>query len=206
MSDWRRDRKSRKRGSDDDMLQDGGWVAPAPAPSELQAYSRQPSILSDPEFGSVVKRFDAERGFGFVSLDGSSGDAFLHIRVLQQAGADAVTPGTRLRVRVGRGERGPQVTQVLEVGGLEAARPREHRAAPLSSTGRIGLGEEVRGTVKWYNGEKGFGFIAREDGGEDVFVHATALERSGTAPLAEGQAVTMQVVQGKRGLEASTVR
>lgn len=206
MSDWRRDRKSRKRGSDDDMVQDGGWVAPAPTPSEPQAYSRRPSSSSDPDFGAVVKRFDPERGFGFVSLDGSSGDAFLHIRVLQQAGADAPTPGTRLRVRVGKGERGPQVTEVLEVGSRETARPREARATSVSSTQQIAPGEDVRGTVKWYNAAKGFGFIAREDGGDDVFVHATALERSGTAPLAEGQAVIMQVVQGKRGLEASTVR
>ncbi|TPG46475.1 cold shock domain-containing protein [Roseomonas nepalensis] len=206
MSDWRRDRKSRKRGSDDDMSSDAGWAAPSYAPPERQAYSRQPSTSSDPEFGAVVKRFDAERGFGFVSLDGSSGDAFLHIRILQQAGADAVTPGTRLRVRVGGGERGPQVTEVLEVGSIEAARSREPRAALGSPTQQIGQGEEVRGTVKWYNAEKGFGFITRDDGEKDVFVHATALERSGLGPLTEGQVVTMQVVQGKRGLEASTVK
>ncbi|MFH5927589.1 cold-shock protein, partial [Roseomonas sp. SXEYE001] len=54
--------------------------------------------------------------------------------------------------------------------------------------------------------EKGFGFVAPNDGSKDVFVHATALERSGVAPLSEGQAVTMQVVQGKKGLEASTIR
>ncbi|WP_376093659.1 cold-shock protein [Roseomonas sp. CCTCC AB2023176] len=79
-------------------------------------------------------------------------------------------------------------------------RPAFRDAAP------VGAGEEVRGTVKWYNAEKGFGFIAPEGGGNDVFVHATALERSGTAALSEGQAVTMQVAQGKKGLEATTVR
>nr|MCV4210182.1 cold shock domain-containing protein [Roseomonas sp. SXEYE001] len=71
---------------------------------------------------------------------------------------------------------------------------------------QTGPGEEVRGTVKWYNAEKGFGFVAPNDGSKDVFVHATALERSGVAPLSEGQAVTMQVVQGNKGLEASTIR
>ena len=60
--------------------------------------------------------------------------------------------------------------------------------------------------MKWYSAEKGFGFVSPEDGGRDVFVHATALERSGMAPLSEGQVVTMQVVQGKKSLEASTIR
>ncbi len=206
--DWRRDRKSRKRGSDDDMPQDSGWSVPAYSPSGPPAMSRQPSVTSDPVAGAVVKRFDAERGFGFVALDGGSGDAFLHISALQQAGVDAVAPGTRLRVRVGQGQRGLQVTEVLEVGGREEASPPPRgprAAAPSFGSTQPGQGEEVRGTVKWYSAEKGFGFVAPNDGGKDVFVHATALERSGTAPLSEGQAVTMQVVQGKKGLEASTI-
>ena len=62
------------------------------------------------------------------------------------------------------------------------------------------------GTVKFFNSQKGFGFIAPEGGGKDVFVHATALERSGMQPLAEGQTVVMMVVQGKKGPEAASVR
>ncbi|MFH5927008.1 cold-shock protein [Roseomonas xinghualingensis] len=182
---------------------------PTYSPSETRALSRQPSATSDPVAGAVVKRFDAERGFGFVALDGGSGDAFLHISALQQAGMDAVAPGTRLRVRVGQGQRGPQVTEVLEVGDSEEASPPPRgprTAAPSFGSTQPAQGEEVRGTVKWYSAEKGFGFVAPNDGSKDVFVHATALERSGVAPLSEGQAVTMQVVQGKKGLEASTIR
>jgi CspA family cold shock protein len=66
--------------------------------------------------------------------------------------------------------------------------------------------EEVRGTVKWYNAEKGFGFVSLDDGGRDVFVHATALERSGLPPLVEGQTVVLRVVQGRKGPEAETLR
>ncbi|MBD0270607.1 MAG: cold-shock protein [Acetobacteraceae bacterium] len=64
----------------------------------------------------------------------------------------------------------------------------------------------MRGIVKWYNPQKGFGFVTPESGGKDVFIHATALERSGMPPLAEGQTVTMTVVQGRKGPEAATVR
>jgi CspA family cold shock protein len=60
--------------------------------------------------------------------------------------------------------------------------------------------------VKWYSAEKGFGFVTPDDGGRDVFVHATALERSGLPPLSEGQIVVLRVVQGRKGAEAETVR
>ena len=65
--------------------------------------------------------------------------------------------------------------------------------------------QEARGTVKWYNAQKGFGFVAPDGGGKDIFVHATALQRGGIAGLAEGQIVRMQVIQGKKGPEASSV-
>jgi CspA family cold shock protein len=207
--DWRRDRKSRKRGSDDDMPEDGGWSAPANSPSGVPANSRQLPATSDPAVTAVVKRFDPERGFGFVAIDGGSGDAFLHISALRQAGADTVALGTRLRVRVGQGQKGPQVTEVLEVGDIDQSlsSPRTLRAAaPVSSSTHLGGGEDVGGTVKWYRAEKGFGFVARNDGGHDVFVHASVLEQSGTAALSDGQAVIMHVVQGKKGPEASAIK
>jgi CspA family cold shock protein len=61
------------------------------------------------------------------------------------------------------------------------------------------------GKVKWFNSEKGFGFIERE-GGEDVFVHFSAIQGEGFKTLEEGQAVTFDVEQGQRGLQASNVR
>jgi CspA family cold shock protein len=60
--------------------------------------------------------------------------------------------------------------------------------------------------VKWFNAERGFGFIARDSGGKDVFVHVSALERSGLVGLGEGQSVVVDVVQGRKGPEAARVR
>src|SRR5690242_20590891 len=117
--DWRRERKSRKRGSDDGFPQDGGWpVSPPPSFGTSTASWPMQAASSGSEIDGVVRRFDAERGFGFVALDGATGDAFLHISALQRAGADPVTPGTRLRVRVGQGQKGPQVIEVVEVGAM----------------------------------------------------------------------------------------
>jgi len=66
------------------------------------------------------------------------------------------------------------------------------------------VSDRVTGTVKWFNGAKGFGFIARE-GGEDVFVHYTAIRGDGFKNLEEGQSVEFEVTQGKKGLQATDV-
>jgi len=63
----------------------------------------------------------------------------------------------------------------------------------------------VQGTVKWFNSEKGFGFIERE-GGEDVFVHFSAIQTEGYKSLEEGQKVTFEITQGNRGAQAANVQ
>ncbi|RKT89161.1 cold-shock DNA-binding protein family [Saccharopolyspora antimicrobica] len=64
----------------------------------------------------------------------------------------------------------------------------------------------AQGTVKWFNAEKGFGFIAPDDGGPDVFVHYSAIEASGFRELSEDQRVTYEVTQGPKGPQAASVR
>jgi CspA family cold shock protein len=62
------------------------------------------------------------------------------------------------------------------------------------------------GTVKWFNGEKGFGFITQDDGGADVFAHFSAIEASGFRSLEENQRVEFDITQGPKGLQAANIR
>ena len=64
----------------------------------------------------------------------------------------------------------------------------------------------AQGTVKWFNAEKGFGFIAQEDGGDDVFVHFSAIQMQGYKSLEENQRVEFEVTQGPKGPQAENVR
>jgi cold shock protein len=66
--------------------------------------------------------------------------------------------------------------------------------------------EMARGTVKWFNGEKGYGFIAVEGGGSDVFVHFSAITGGGYRSLEEGQKVEFDITQGQKGPQAENVR
>jgi len=164
---------------------------------------------SDPPVRAVVKRFNPEKGFGFVELSDGSGDAFLHESVLAQGGISAVQPGDTLEVAIGPGHTGPHVTEVLSVDRSTAvpAAPRVSSPQPATSGGPSSdLAVEEAGTVKWFNAGKGFGFIARDNGGKDVFVHISALERSGLTALNEGERVTFDLAEGRKGPEAVKIR
>ena len=211
-------RAPRKRGFDDD-----GPMSYESRPRPARGYggapdgggfggaadggpSSAPVNSSAPAVDAVVKWFKADKGYGFVELAGGQGDAFLHANALHAAGHDTVPSGAKLRVQVGAGAKGAQVTRVLEVdttGVVERPQrsssdgPRPRRVAPDPSTA-----VSVTGKVKWFDDAKGFGFVASEDGGKDVFVHISILGPAGISHLAEGQQVTMRVVDTPKGREA----
>jgi cold shock protein len=76
---------------------------------------------------------------------------------------------------------------------------------PATASQVVGTTTESIGTVKMYKAEKGFGFVGQDNGGKDVFVHASALTRAGLSGLTEGQRVRMQIGQGQKGLEARSI-
>jgi CspA family cold shock protein len=130
------------------------------------------------------------------------------VSVVERSGNDTLPPGATLEVRAGPGAKGPQVTEILSVDSSTAQQhepPRRTRPErPMYPPNQAAV--EESGTVKWYNAMKGFGFIASDRGGKDIFVHASALERAGITGLIEGQRVAVDVIDGRKGPEASGLR
>jgi cold shock protein len=208
MNNRGRGRPPRRRGFDDDFAFDR--APPGDMPRPIQSWPSSAGF--GPEHDATVKWFNPEKGFGFVALSDGSGDAFLHANTLNAAGHSVVSPGASLRVRIGQGQKGRQVSEVISVD-ESTATPRGAGAARGPGPGAPprrgppgGPSVEMQGTVKWYNASKGFGFVAPLEGGKDVFVHASALQRAGVSQLAEGQTIWMDVVQGAKGPEATAIR
>ncbi len=210
MGKYRDHRDSRRRGFGDEPVSNE-----MPEPSYFQQRPRQFSSGGGGGGGGVtvdaeVLWFNADKGFGFVKTTEGQ-EAYLHIRVLENGGHGPVGEGQKIKAQVEDGQKGKQVTQVFEVTGT----PRAPAARPPRSGGGGGGGfqprdagpeQEGEGTVKWYNPDKGFGFIGIPGAEKDIFVHASALTRSGIPGLAEGQRVAVRYGQGQKGLEARSVR
>ena len=149
-----------------------------------------------------VKWFNASKGFGFVTPADGSQDAFLPMAVLRRAGYDDVREGASITCEIGAGAKGPLVTNVLNVDDSTAL------SSPSGTSGADrgpGPATTIEGAVKWFEAEKGYGFISPDGGGKDVFIHITALRRSGVSALDPGQRVRVEVVDGKKGLEADRI-
>jgi CspA family cold shock protein len=198
-------REPRRRGFDRDFgdRRPRGYNT---TPAFARAGRQRPA--SGPPAQATLKWFSPEKGFGFVALGDGSGDAFLHAAVVEQSGRDgsALKPGATLQVTIGHGQRGTQVIELLEVDDstIEPAAPRRG-VPPAFRHATPGATNRMTGTVKWYSPERGFGFVTVDGGRQEVFVHATALQRSRIAALAEGQRVSLEVAEGRKGLEAVTI-
>jgi cold shock protein len=165
-------------------------------------YSRADEIQAGRRVEAKIKWFNATKGFGFVTLSDGSKDAFLPMAILRRAGYEEVREGASLTCEVSAGAKGPLVTNVFNVDSSTATAPQGggglDRRGPRSAA-------TIEGAVKWFEPEKGYGFISPDGGGKDVFIHITALRRSGVNALDPGQRVRVDVVDGKKGLEADRI-
>lgn len=164
----------------------------------------------------VVKFFNQAKGFGFISRNDGGGDIFVHVSALHDSGLDDLGENDEVSFEIEHDRRsGKEAAVSLRVlvqgaptrGGarqLDRASAGRGRGA-TSSRAAAGSGD---GVVKWFNPTKGFGFIQPSDGGADIFVHISAVERAGLGTLSDGQPVAYDLEEDRRSgkLAATNLR
>ncbi|WP_184248236.1 cold-shock protein [Novosphingobium chloroacetimidivorans] len=146
----------------------------------------------------VVKFFNAAKGFGFIQRDEGGDDVFVHISSVERAGLEGLAEGQQLEFQLV--DRGGKISasDLVVVGDVIPVEKRDE--APRDSAPQRQLtGDKATGTVKFFNSMKGFGFITRDDGQPDAFVHISAVERSGMSGLNEGDRVEFDIEVDRRG-------
>ena len=140
---------------------------------------------------AVVKWFNPIKGYGFVQPNDGTGDAFVHVSVLEAAGHRDLPDGAAVECEISDGAKGPTVTTIFSVtlpeGGAEASEVAEPDG-PL-----------IEGMVKFFDANKGYGFVVPDDGGPDIFISGRVVASSGLRMLEPETRVRVGTQKGDKG-------
>ena len=156
------------------------------------------------EITGVIKWFDVAKGFGFIIPDNGQADILLHVTCLRRDGYQTILEGTRVVALVQKRDRGYQAFRILSMDTSTAVHPSQMPPVRTHVQVTPSSGLE-RAIVKWFNRTKGFGFLTRGEGTEDIFVHMETLRRYGITELRPGQSVLVRFGDGDKGLMAAEI-
>lgn len=155
------------------------------------------------EVQGTLKWFDAVKGYGFIIPDDGSDDILLHYSVLRDVGQRSLPEGTRVHCKVVNRSKGKQATEIMEID--------TSNAAPAADTAGRSMqlvepeGEFISVTVKWFNRAKGYGFVTRGEGTQDIFVHAETLRHFGLINLQPGQPLEIRMGTCSKGPQVAEI-
>ena len=171
--------------------------------ADAAAQETQPVALV--EIAGRVKWFDVAKGYGFIVPEAGGADVLLHVTVLRRDGFNQIYEGARVVAEAQQRERGLQVIKVLSVEPGEGVHPAQMPPARTHVQAETVGGFEIV-IVKWFNRTRGFGFLSRGEGTEDIFVHMETLRRFGFVDVHPGDSLLARFGPGPKGLMAAEVR
>jgi CspA family cold shock protein len=172
----------------------------------------QDAAQTDEAISGRVKWFDIVKGYGFVTPTDGGGDILVHYNLLAPLGRKSLPEGATVSVVARQGARGRQASAILDLDLSTAVGPDPDRAQerasnrqdPLDFLDQAGDFEPVQ--VRWFNRAKGYGFLLRNDGVTQVFVHMETVRRAGLENLLPGQDLSARIFDGPKGALAVLVQ
>ena len=178
--------------------------------STIQTAGLEPQTSSEEtplnlvEMSGRIKWFDVAKGYGFVVPDQGGHDILMHVTVLRRDGFQTAPEGARIVCEALSRTKGMQVFRVISLDESTAVHPAMHTARTHVQVVPTG-GYEIA-IVKWFNRVRGFGFVTRGDGTEDIFIHMETLRKYGITELKPGDSLLVRFGPGSKGLMAAEVR